>query len=329
MKFALVFIFIPLLALALVVGAMRLIKSQQPRHISLGAWTEGFYDPLSQKLHPEVLQEFEILVDKKVAIAHYYRGWESWTDPVLLSEFTSIRSQGWTPMLSSNPYYFSQCPASDKPLYQSIAEGNCDEFLHNAGKNLRRVKHPFYLLFAWEMNNKDLEWSVPYTGSTSEQFVAGWRHIHTIFKEEKVDNVIWVFNPNIPNVTDFPYQALYPGDEYVDWVGLDGYNWGTTQSWSTWLPFYDVFSGPYNELVRIAPQKPILISEFNTTDMGGNKGEWYKDAFEEQIPNNFPNIQAVVIFNEDRTKQERVNWKVDVSPEALEGFKNAVKGGNY
>ncbi len=315
--------------IAIIVVSAAIFNTRRARRISIGAWTEGFYDPVSRKLHPEALTKFESLIDKKISIAHYYRGWESWTDPVLVSEFNEIRSKGWTPMLSSNPYYFDRCPVDAKPLYEAIASGACDEFLHAAARNLRTVKHPFYLLFAWEMNNKDLEWSVPYTGSTSEQFVKAWRHIHTIFREEKVKNVIWVFNPNIPNVPDFPYTDLYPGADYVDWVGLDGYNWGTTQSWSSWLPFHDVFSGPYNELTRIAPEKPMVISEMNTTDVGGNKGEWYRDAFIKQIPENFPNIQAVIIFNENRTKQEKVNWKVDVTQESLDGFKQAVSGSVY
>ena len=81
------------------------------RHIALGAWTEGLYDPTSQKLHPEYLQQYEELTKKKVTIAHYYRGWEALSDPILVSEFEMLRSNGWTPMLSSNPYFFSDCPA--------------------------------------------------------------------------------------------------------------------------------------------------------------------------------------------------------------------------
>lgn len=294
------------------------------RHITLGAWTQGLFDAKKKQLHPEKLVEFQKLIKKNVSIAHYYRGWESLSDPKLIQEFATLRSHGWEPMLNVNPYYYSECPPTELPLYQAIAQGKCDAFLHKAGKNLSKVNQPFFLLFAWEMNNKDLEWSIPYSGGTPSDFVAAWRHIHTIFKEEHANNVVWVFCPNVPDVSDLSYQSLYPGDNFVDWVGLDGYNWGTTQSWSQWASFSGVFTSSYNTITKIAPTKPVMIAEVNTTDQGGDKAAWYTQTFTQEIPNNFPKIDAVVIFNEDKSKEESVNWKVDVTSQTLAAFIQAI-----
>lgn len=317
-------IIIGLLLLVFIWAVITFSHHAPQRHILFGAWTQGLYDAKTQKLHPEKLQSFEKLIDKKVAIAHYYRGWESFTDPHLLTEFQTLENNGWTPMLDANPYYFSKCPATKLPLYRAIAEGKCDKFLHDAGKNLSKIKKPFYLLFAWEMNNKDLEWSVTYSGSSPQDFVKAWRHIHTIFAEEKATNIQWVFCPNTQDQTSVSYDKIYPGDKYVDWVGLDGYNWGTSQSWSQWSSFAGVFTSSYQHLVRIAPDKPMMIAEVNTTDQGGDKGEWYNDMLTVQIPSNFPQIKAVVMYNEDRTKQEKVNWRVDVNKESLNDFISAI-----
>lgn len=305
------------------------IDRKTSEKIQLGVWTEGLYDASKQKLNPQKLLEFEKLTDKKYSIAHYYRGWESFIDPVLISEFESLNKEKWQPMLNANPYYFKDCPAQDMPIYEAIATGKCDDFLRRAGKNLSKVDKPFYLLFAWEMNNKDLEWSVPYTQSTSSDFRLAWQRMHKIFQEEKVDSIVWVFCPNIPDVAEAPYKDLYPGDEYVDWVCLDGYNWGTTQSWSAWYSFKDVYNGPYQTLTSIAPNKPVMIGEINTTDQGGNKAEWLSDMFR-QIPTDFPKVKAVVIFNEDRTKtKEKINWKIDVNPASLEAFRSGVNLPEY
>lgn len=293
------------------------------RHITTGAWTEGLFNPSTQTLHPEKLIAFEKLIGKKVSIAHYYRGWEALSDPNLITQFDALRDNEWTPMLNVNPYYFAQCPVTDKPLYKAIAEGKCDTFLHAAGRNLSRIKKPFYLLFAWEMNNKQLEWSVEYSGSSSEDFVAAWRRVHTIFKQEKATNIIWVFCPNTEDSTSISYDRIYPGTDYVDWIGLDGYNWGTTQSWSQWKSFSEVFTASYNHLTSIAPDKPMMIAEVNTTDQGGNKSQWYTDMFARQIPHSFPKIDAVIIYNENRSTQEQVNWKIDITPETLQAF---IKG---
>lgn len=297
--------------------------------IALGVWTEGFFDAKTKQLHPEKIHEFESLTQKKYSIAHYYRGWEALSDPQLLEEFETLLSNKWQPMLNVNPYYFPKCPAIEMPLYKAIAQGKCDEFLHDAGKNLSQAKHPFYLLFAWEMNNDHNFWSVQTSGSTPEDFKAAWQRMHDIFEEEKVTNIIWVFCPNVPDTQSASYANLYPGDEYVDWVGLDGYNWGTTQSWSEWASFSGVFTSAYTTLTNLAPTKPVMIAEFNTTDQGGDKALWYRQAFMHEIPQDFPKIKAVVIFNEDRSHQEKVNWKVDVTAESLQSFTQGVNAPPY
>lgn len=304
-------------------------KSPIQRHIAFGAWTEGLFDGSTQRLHPEKLVQFEELIHKHVSIAHYYIGWEALANPDLIRQFNTLRSYGWEPMLNVNPYYFPKCPPTSLPLYRAIAEGKCDNFLRNAGKNLSHVNKPFYLLFAWEMNNKDNSWSIPYTGSTSNDFIAAWRHMYTIFKQEGAENIVWVFCPNVPDDSTIPYNQIYPGNNYVDWIGLDGYNWGTTQSWSQWVSFAGVFGSSYNKITTIAPNKPLMIAEVNTTDKGGNKGAWYTDMLTKQIPYNFPRIDAVVLFNEDRTQQENVNWSVDVSQNSLQAFISAINSSTY
>ncbi len=304
-------------------------SQETSKKILFGAWTEGLFDGSSKTLHPEKLQEFENLIKRKVSIAHYYVGWEFLTSSQLVSQFDQLNSMGKKPMINVNPYYFDECPASKEPLYKVIAQGGCDNFLHKAGKNLRLVKKPFYLVFAWEMNNHQNEWSVTHTGSSNQDFILAWRHIHDIFKEEGVSNIIWVFCPNVPDDPIVPYGEIYPGDDYVDWIGLDGYNWGTTQSWSSWTSFSGVFTSSYNLITSIAPNKPLVLAEVNTTDQGGDKGAWYKDMFLSEIPKNFPQISAVVIFNEDKTMLEHVNWKVDVSQESLDSFTQAVNSPLY
>lgn len=304
-------------------------KITQQRHIIFGVWTEGFFDGSSKTLHPEKLLQFEQMIHEKISLAHYYIGWEVLANPNLITQFETLRSYGWMPLLNVNPYYFPQCPVTKLPLYKAIAEGKCDNFLHKAGKNLSHVKQPFYLVFGWEMNNKDNEWSIPYTKSSPTDFIAAWRHIHSVFKQEKASNVIWVFCPNVPDDAKVPYSTIYPGNDYVDWIGLDGYNWGTTQSWSQWISFAGVFTGSYKKLTGIAPNKPMMLAEVNTTDKGGDKSVWYTDMLTKQIPYNFPKIDAVVIFNEDKKKQEHVNWRVDVTPDTLHAFIAGIHSGFY
>jgi hypothetical protein len=62
----------------------------------------------------------------------------------------------------------------------------------------------------------------------------------------------------------------------------------------------------------------------NSTDQGGDKAAWYTEMFQSELPRDFPQVKAVVIFNENRASQEKVNWSINVTPESLKSFKEAV-----
>lgn len=299
-------------------------SSRSPAY--LGLWTQGFWDVSTNTLHPEVLAAMENKIGKKVAIAHYYRGWGELDSAQVLSELQTITANGWRPMISANPYFFDKCSYNGMPLYRAIASGNCDEFIKNIGRNLKKLGQPFFLRFAWEMNIPSMEWQVQRTGSTNADFIAAWQRMHNLTYAEGATNILWVFAPDVGNTS---YREIYPGDAFIDWLGLDGYNWGTTQSWSSWKSFSQVFSAAYRTITRLSPIKPLMISEVNTTDQGGDKPAWYQDMLSTQIPLNFPRIKAIVFYNEDRSTKENVNWLIDVSPASLESFIKNIQNPLY
>lgn len=294
------------------------------RKVYLGFWTGRFLNPTTNTIDPQALKNIEAAIGKKVAIANYYRGWEYLDQKVIINDFTTISANGWTPMLSTNPYFFSECQANGMTLYKAIAAGNCDAFLIKVGNNLQQYKKPFFLRFAWEMNVDSMQWSVAKTGDSPQDYINAWRRFHTILSEEGVTNAIWVFSPQVETPTTTDISLLYPGDAYVDWVGLDGYNWGTTQSWSQWQDFKTIFYPSYLKLRIIAPTKKLMIAETNTTDQGGNQADWYKSMLSDEIPNDFPNVDAVVFFNEDKTSTEGVKWLINNSPASLTEFKTGI-----
>lgn len=295
--------------------------------IYLGMWTQGFFDPQNFILHTGALKSLEDRIGKKVAIAHYYRGWEELEKPQVISELNAISANGWRPMISANPYFFDKCQANGQNLYRAIANGNCDNFMRAVAKNLKSFGKPLFLRFAWEPNINAMEWGILRVGATSADFISAWRKFHDITKSEGATNITWVFSPNVGG--NIAYKDLYPGDSYVDWVGLDGYNWGTTQSWSSWQTFSQVFASSYREITSVASQKPLMIAEVNSTDAGGDKAAWYTNTLEKELPANFPRVKAVVFYNEDRSAKENVNWLIDITPESLAAFKKGIAKAFY
>jgi len=295
-------------------------KTLNSHTVYLGMWTGGLWDDKSLSLHPEALTAVQNKIDKKVAIAHFYTGWSNLENPQLISQLQTASNNGWRPMVSANPYFFDRCQANGKTLYQAISSGNCDDFIKSVGLSLKQYGKPIFLRFAWEMNIDSMDWSIQTTGSSPADYINAWRRFHDIVSAQGATNVLWVFAPNTMSSSSIAYNLLYPGDSYVDWIGLDGYNWGTTQLWSSWESFAKTFQASYNSLTTIAPGKPLMLSEVNTTDVGGDKPFWYTDMLTQQIPYNFPRISAVVFYNEDRTQQEKVNWLIDSSPASLQAF---------
>lgn len=304
--------------------------SAAPTHfVYFGAWTEGLWNDPALTLNPSKLSELQNKIGKKAAIAHFYTGWSNLTNSALISQLNVVKANGWRPMISTNPYFFDRCVSNGKNIYKATMDGDCDGFLADTAKNLKSYGSPVFLRFAWEMNIDSMEWSIQKTGSTPAEYVQAWRRFHDIAVREGATNILWVFSPNIITPTSISYSSLYPGSGYVDWTGLDGYNWGTTQSWSKWESFSTVFRNSYNSLLSVAPGKPMMIAEVNTTDVGGDKSAWYTDALSVQIPNNFPQIKAIVFYNENRSAKEGVNWLIDISPQSLEAFSKFIQNPTY
>ncbi len=300
------------------------------RVVSLGAWTGGLWNNKSKSLDLDKLHEFQSLISKKVSIAHYYRGWDELNKPGLSDQLYSINKNGWTPMISANPYFSLKCSENkEENIYQAITQGHCDSLILAIADNFKKYNKPVYFRFAWEMNIDSIQWSTQYTGSSPSEFVSAWRHIHDIFRENEVKNLKWVFSVNVEKANSPSIASLYPGDKYVDWIAIDGYNWGTTQNWSKWLSFKEVFQSTYDHLIRVAPKKPLMLSEVNSVNIGGNKAAWFQDMLSYQIPNNFKKVNMIIFFNEDKTKEEGINWNIENSHQVVEAIKNSLKNDIY
>jgi len=326
-----VFVLASLLILILIAIFLvsRLSTSDNTRSVYIGFWTQGFWNSQTQTLNPSALINTEQEIGKNVAIAHYYDGWTALSEPSTVQNLNEIISHGWQPMLSTNPYFFSGCLSDGTTLYKTIAEGKCDTFLDAVGENLKQVHGKFFLRFAWEMNVNSINWSIQQTGDSPEDFIAAWQRFHTILQQEGATNVEWVFSPQIETQTTIPITSLYPGNTYVNWNGLDGYNWGRTKSWSGWESFNTIFAKSYKDFMKIAPHIPLMVGETSTTDIGGDQAAWYTNMLTEAIPSEFPNISAIVFFNENKTAVEGVNWRIDKTPAMLSAFKTAISNPMY
>jgi len=226
-----------------------------------------------------------------------YYGWAAdWTGSVTEADLAA----GRIPLISWEPHHID---------FAKIIDGSLDATIIARAKGSKALGEKFFLDFAAEMNG-DEAWS----GNNSHLYVAAYRHIHDLFVAAGVKNVVWAWCPNVTdtdggNRTTMDY---YPGDAYVDWTGVDGYNWGTTNS-NGWQSFQQVFQDIYPLLA--AKKKPILIGEMASTEAGGDKAKWI-DAIIPTLRTSFPLIKGVVWFDINK----ETDWRISSSPASEASF---------
>lgn len=201
---------------------------------------------------------------------------------------------------------------------KSIAEGAQDDYVYWWAESLAKFERTVYLRFAHEANGTWYPWSIT-QGIAPETYVEAWRRIHRIFAEKKVDNVRWVWAPNVSFPGSTPIVDTYPGADYVDVVGVDGYNWGTSRPTTHWIAPEDLFGPTLTELGRIAPGKPIVVTEVGTSAKGGDKAEWIRGLI-----GYFDDHQAVSGFIWfDHDKEE--DWRLASTPESAAAFAEELR----
>ena len=144
-----------------------------------------------------------------------------------------------------------------------------------------------YIRLAHEMNGDWYPWSPTVGNSSASSYVEMWRHVHDQFRYSGIDtaNIEWMWCVNAEDQGSYTAEELYPGDDYVDWLSVDGYQWGTSQDWSSWRSPDAVFGNMLGRVRNLA-DKPVCIaetassSESNSRSDPARKDDWIRSAFE-------------------------------------------------
>jgi Beta-mannanase len=172
----------------------------------------------------------------------------------------------------------------------------------------------------YEANGYWFGWGIGNSGvNTNESFRMAFQRIVKIFRDNGAYNVKFVYNVNYGNNGEgASFMDAYPGDGYVDFVSIDGYNWGTSQTWSKWYSFRQTFDAAYEALVN-GSNKPVIIAEVASAEKGGDKAAWISDMKKQIQSGAYPELIAVIWFN-DYDKYQKVDWRIDSSDSSLAAY---------
>lgn len=288
----------------------------------------GAYVPNAPRFSQNTnLADFERDAGKAVAIVHWFQGWgvtdgTQYFQPQWMND---VRNHGSIPLITWEPWNWRRGINQRDYQLQDIINGSYDTYIAKWAQDSKAWGNPYFLRFAHEMNASNYPWNEQKNGNKPGDYVKAWKHVHDIFTTQGVNNVTWVWCPNVEYAGTIPLENLYPGDNYVDWICMDGYNGGTALNWGGWQSFAQIFTATYNHLQQLTPSKPVMIGEFASAEAGGSKADWITDAYSAQVPTNFPNIKALVWFNANTD----TDWRIESSPTTQSSFATAVASDYY
>jgi hypothetical protein len=292
-----------------------------------GTWADGdrqgYGDP-PWDMRP--LDRFEAVAGRRVSIVHFGQPWYQGGRPYPFgaAQMEAIRQRGAIPLLDWGSWDLALGGRLEQPAFalRRIIGGDHDAYIAQWAACAREWGHPFFLRFDHEMNADWFTWAETANGNRKGEFIRAWRHVHGIFQRAGATNAIWVWSPVVTTFWDESVAGYYPGDAYVDWVAMDGYNWGVgTPKAYRWQSFRDVFGDTYRALASIAPDKPMMIAEVASTEHGGSKARWIEDAFA-SLGSEFPRIRALVWFDRHA---EGMDWELESSRSAAAAFAAGIR----
>jgi len=291
--------------------------------------------------------EMHEIIDFETTIGHEVGSvvwFPTWDDEFPTKACEQLHKRGIIPHLtwelfwpSANPNNTSQTDSIGYQGFNDVLNGKYDEYIDRFAQDAKAFNQMVLIRFLHEFNGNWYVWSGNKNGAANggpEKVVAVWKYVVDRFNNKGANNVKWLWVPHGPS-TDLSTEAwnnvsnYWPGDEYVDWIGLDGYNFYPKDPWGGTRPLRDFdncFRALYDSCSALGKQ-PMMIAEFGTGEFiseNFNKAAWITDAFT-KIKNEYPRIKIFTWFNINK----ELDWRVNSSPEALEAFRKAMKDSHY
>lgn len=249
--------------------------------------------------HDQVATAFERWQGAPLDVQNVFVTWDEERDPIerlFEEQLPAIHGAGRTPMVTWEPFTNGPEETADD-VDRRIAAGEFDPYLSRWRSSLREWlagddgmlgtgddRH-LYLRFAHEANGDWYPWS-PARGTEPGAYTGMWNAVHETIMGEGItqDHVSWVWAVNHVDVGGVAAEEIYPGEDRVDWAGIDGFNWGDSQPWSSWAAPAEVFDDMLGRL-RSLTDRPVCVPEYATTSETGSgrsvseKNRWIDDAF--------------------------------------------------
>ncbi|MEW6470204.1 MAG: glycosyl hydrolase [Bacteroidota bacterium] len=301
---------------------------------SLGAWSkEG-----NTANFADIAYGFEkhYGFEKKLGVVHFFQpfafdGGLTQNLYPSVERINKVIDQGYIPMITLEDHFVNISPLAKQPNLYSIVEKHLDAFFIDWAKQIKQVKGTVLLRILHEFNGDWYPWCIAQNDKNPQLLVNAFRHIRNIFYAQHTENVKFIWCPNSMSVPQESWNFImdaYPGNEWVDFVGLDIYN-GAGNGFQPWRSFRKEGIENYFMLTQYMPDKPLLICEVASRERlpseakgGQDKAGWIMQM-SEALKTDMSKVRLLTWFNEKKT------YHIDSSVPALQAFVSSVVKDGY
>jgi len=201
-----------------------------------------------------------------------------------------------------------------------VAQGEYDEQIEQLCQALSELGAPAFVRIGYEFNGS-------WNGYEPAAYKAAWKHLVKAFRAHRLDNVaaVWCYVPRGGKLT-YSFMDWYPGDEWVDWWGLDLF-WPDSFTYHDALSFMD----------QAAKHKfPVMIGESTPRSVGVLDGQeswekWFVPYFD--FIRRYDTVKAFCYISWDWGGTGRWStWgdaRIEVNDSVLERYKKELSHENY
>ena len=320
-------------------GILTKKRLASPEHRAyLGAYID--FGETEDAVTLEAILNFDQLVGRQQAIVAMSSYWGRQIFPV--SELKIITAYGAVPLIYWSPWDapFEERRGPDRFSLVNILAGQWDAYIDMWAREAKAFHEPLLVAFGIEMNGNWFPWSGWFYGNGKvfpntdpplyegpELYKKAYRYVVDRVRAQGVKNIDWVFHVNNASMPNEPWNRManyYPGDNYVDWLGLSAYGKLFPGPW--WIRFEDL-TPSFAEVCDLHPTKPFILAEWGIGEFpkNGNKAEWLNSAFK-RLGTEFPRLKAAVFWHERWQNDDLSysNLRVNSSTEALEAYRNGI-----
>jgi len=273
---------------------------------------------------PADVQSYEQLAGKSAAWIYLSHNWyKGRSFPLATASW--IRKTGNIPFIRLMLRSSSEQNRPERTFsLKRILEGALDTELRSWARSARDFGTPLFVEFGTEANGQWFPWNGWWNGKEQrksygdpaypdgpERFRDAYRHIIQTMRQEGAANIIWVFHVNNGDNPQVPWNRLenyYPGDDYIDCLGVSVYGAQTPME-EEWPEFRQMMDAVYPRLAALGPTKPIMVVEFGASKNNprGDQAVWAEWALSDLVQNRWPKVVGFSWWNE--------GWQNDNNPE--------------